>query len=113
MNYVYAAIWFAIGLMLMIRLGREGKRFYFAGGVFLLLGAWWLFMELFPGHPFFNGWMGWVFKIVLGVSLVVLCLIFLQQKNRNDPPDDPPFDAPKEEPKADQPSEHSDAPPKE
>ena len=82
MNYVYAAIWFAIGLMLMIRLGREGKRFYFAGGVFLLLGAWWLFMELFPGHPFFNGWMGWVFKIVLGVSLVVLCLIFLQQNQK-------------------------------
>ncbi len=113
MNYVYAAIWFAIGLMLIIRLGREGKRFYFAGGVFLLLGAWWLLTALFPNHPFFHGWMGWVFKIVLGISLVALCLIFLRQKKQSDPPDDRSLEASEEELEKDQPPERSDPPPKE
>ena len=67
----------------------------------------------FPGPSFFHGWMGWVFKIVLGISLVALCLIFLRQKKQSEPPDDRSLEASEEELEKDQPPEHSDPPPKE
>ena len=42
MNYVYAGMWFVCGLILMVKLGKENRVFYAAGGFFLVLGAWWL-----------------------------------------------------------------------
>lgn len=35
MGYVYAAMWFIAGLILIFRLSKENKIFYVAGGFFL------------------------------------------------------------------------------
>ena len=48
MNYVYAGMWFVCGLILIVKLGKENRVFYAAGGFFLVLGAWWLANELTP-----------------------------------------------------------------
>lgn len=42
MQYVYAVMWFAIGYLLIARMGKENKVFYLGGGLFLLFGCWWL-----------------------------------------------------------------------
>ena len=36
MGYVYAAMWFIAGLILIFRLSKENKIFYVAGGFFLV-----------------------------------------------------------------------------
>lgn len=42
MEYVYAGMWFLIGLLLIWKLRKENQVFVFAGGIFLFMGAWWL-----------------------------------------------------------------------
>ena len=37
--YVYAVLWLLVGLILLIRFGRENKIFYLLGGFFLVLGV--------------------------------------------------------------------------
>ena len=39
MEYVYAGMWFLIGLLLIWKLRKENQVFVFAGGIFLFMGA--------------------------------------------------------------------------
>ena len=48
MQYFYAILWFAVGLILIFSLSKENRIFLFAVGFFLLLGAWWLADALLP-----------------------------------------------------------------
>ena len=48
MEYVYAGMWFLIGLLLIWKLRKENQVFVFAGGIFLFMGAWWLADALLP-----------------------------------------------------------------
>lgn len=79
MSYVYSAMWFLAGLILIFRMGRENKVFYFAGSFFLLLGAWWLADELLPLDLFAGIW-GVLLRIVTAAALLVLCLAFFREK---------------------------------
>lgn len=81
MNYVYAAMWFLVGLILIFRMGKENKVFYFAGGFFLLLGGWWLANAMSPADLFHGGW-GLALRIVTGIALVVLCIAFFKEKRQ-------------------------------
>ena len=38
MEYVYAGMWFLIGLLLIWKLRKENQVFVFAGGIFLVYG---------------------------------------------------------------------------
>ena len=40
MGYMYAAIWFIAGLVLVFRLAKENKIFYLAGAFFFVFGGW-------------------------------------------------------------------------
>ena len=42
MQYFYAIMWFAVGLILIFSMSKENKVFLLAGGFFLVLGGWWL-----------------------------------------------------------------------
>ena len=68
MGYVYAAMWFIAGLILIFRLSKENKIFYVAGGFFLVLGVWWLLDSLFPDWK--------VLKVLTFIVLVVLAIVF-------------------------------------
>ena len=68
MPYAYAALWFAIGLILIFSMGKENKVFYFAGGFFLLLGAWWLADALLPEVDLFAGGWGIALKVITGCA---------------------------------------------
>lgn len=83
MNYVYAGMWFLVGLILIFRMGRENKIFYFAGAFFLLLGGWWLLDALLAVDMFAGAW-GIGLRIITAAALLVLCLTFFQEKRAND-----------------------------
>ena len=55
MEYVYAGMWFLIGLLLIWKLRKENQVFAFAGGIFLFMGAWWLADALLPQLDLFGG----------------------------------------------------------
>lgn len=42
LDYLYAAMWFIVALLLVFRFGKLNKIFYFAGALFFVMGAWWL-----------------------------------------------------------------------
>ncbi len=81
MQYFYVAMWFIVGLLLIFKLSKENKIFYFAGGFFLLLGAWWLADALAPDDLFAGTW-GTALRIVTLIALVVLGAVFFIERQR-------------------------------
>ena len=78
MGYVYAAMWFLIGLILIFRMSRENKIFYFAGGYFILLGCWWMANTLMPSLHLFTGTWGIALRVITGIALVAFCVVFFK-----------------------------------
>ena len=76
MGYMYAAIWFIAGLVLVFRLAKENKIFYLAGAFFFVLGGWWLADAIQPAWQVFQGVPGIVLKVIAGVVLVILAVQF-------------------------------------
>ncbi len=83
MDYVYAAMWLIVGLILIFRLGKENRVFYVAGGFFLILSGWWIANIVSPEDLFAGTW-GIVLRVITAVALVILCVVFWQyyQKDR-------------------------------
>lgn len=83
MGYFYAIMWFAVGLILIFSISKENKIFYFAGGFFILLGAWWLADCLMPESDLFAGAWGTALRLVTLAALVILSVVFVIERNRN------------------------------
>lgn len=79
MQYFYAILWFAIGLILIFSISKENKIFYLAGGVFLIMGGWWLADALLPAVNLFEGGWGIALKAITGVALLVLVIAFFRE----------------------------------
>ena len=79
MQYFYAILWFAVGLILIFSLSKENRIFLFAGGFFLLLGAWWLADALLPEVDLFAGGWGIALKVITGCALAVLAVVFAKE----------------------------------
>lgn len=71
MEYVYTAIWFLVGLILIARMGKENKIFYLAGAFFIFLGGWWL-ADILLAVDLMAGPWSWVLR---GVSAVMLLFL--------------------------------------
>jgi membrane protein implicated in regulation of membrane protease activity len=80
--YVYAAMWFAVGLILLLRMGRENRVFYPLGAFFLFLGVWWCAGAV-TGYNLFAGLWGWVLRAVTAAVLALSCLTFFREIRRN------------------------------
>lgn len=83
MQYFYAILWFAVGLILIFSLSKENKIFLFAGGFFLLLGAWWLADALLPEVDLFAGGWGIALRCISGAALAVLAVTFVREYRKN------------------------------
>lgn len=79
MEYFYAILWFAIGLILIFSISKENKIFYFAGAFFLFWGAWWLANALLPELKLFEGGWGIALRCISGVALVILGVCFFRE----------------------------------
>lgn len=75
MEYIYTVMWLLVGLLLIIKMGRENKIFYFAGGFFLVLGVWWL-LDIVLTVKMFEGALGILIKVLTGLVLVILVIYF-------------------------------------
>jgi len=82
LTYVYAAMWFAVALILIFRMGRENRVFYGAGAFFLLLGGWWLANAILSENLFTGVW-GLVLRGVTAIALVLMCLAFYKETKKN------------------------------
>lgn len=94
MTYIYAAMWFAVGFILIFRMAKENRVFYAAGAFFLLLGGWWLANAMFPEVNLFGGVWGWVLRGITAVALFLMCVVFFKEmqqeksKSGDEPHDD-------------------------
>lgn len=80
MEYFYAIMWFAVGLILIFSMSKENKIFLLAGVFFLILGGWWLGDALTPEEvDLFAGTWGIVLKCITGGALVVLAAAFFKE----------------------------------
>ncbi len=70
MPFFYAALWFAVGLILMFSMSKENKIFIFAGAFFLVLGCWWVADALLPAVDLFSGGWGIALKCLTGGAFV-------------------------------------------
>lgn len=82
MSYFTAGVFMVLGLLLIVKFGREWKPCFAAGGMFIILGIWWVLNELYPEHPIIDGWLGWAVKIAAGVVLVGLAILFMIERKR-------------------------------
>jgi membrane protein implicated in regulation of membrane protease activity len=82
MEYVYAGMWLVVGLILIFRMSKENKIFYFAGGYFIFLGIWWVANALLPDVHLFTGGWGLALRIITGAALAVFCIVFFRDYQR-------------------------------
>ena len=81
-GYLYVVLWFAVGLLLLFRFGKENKIFYFLGGFFILLGFWWL-ADTVTESALFEGVWGWVLRGVTAVALILACKVYYDETKRS------------------------------
>lgn len=81
-GYIYVFLWFAVGLLLLFRFGRENKVFYPLGGFFILLGVWWL-VDTLTGGMMFQGAWGWALRIVTAGALALACTVYYKETKRS------------------------------
>ena len=78
-QYLYAGLWFVVGLILIFSMSKENKIFIFAGLFFLILGGWWLANALMPEVGLFEGGWGIALKCITGAALVILTAAFIRE----------------------------------
>ena len=78
MTYVYAAMWVAVGLILIFRMSKENRIFYAAGAFFIILGGWWLASAMGVANLFTGLW-GWVLRGITAVALLLVCFAFFKE----------------------------------
>lgn len=83
MGYFYAIMWFVVGLILIFSISKENKIFYFAGGFFIFMGAWWLADTVLPQVDLFSGTWGIVLRVIAAIALVLLCIVFFKERSKN------------------------------
>lgn len=82
MLYFCAVVWLLAGLLLLFRMGKENRVFYFLGGYFLFLAIWWGAAAATGLHLFTGGW-GIALRIVTAAALAVACAALFRQKRRD------------------------------
>lgn len=81
MTYVYAAMWMAVGLILIFRMSRENRVFYALGAFFILLGGWWLARAALGANLFAGAW-GWVLRGLTAAVLILACVVYYRESKK-------------------------------
>lgn len=79
MAYLVPVVLALSGLILIFSLSKENKIFIVAGAYFLVLAGWLLADQLMPQMKVFDGGWGIGFRVVTGVVLVVLVVVFIKE----------------------------------
>jgi len=82
LQYIYSAMWFIVGFILILRMGRENRVFYPLGSFFIILGGWWLANAVYKINLFEGTW-GLVLRLITAAVLVVACVAFYKEVKKN------------------------------
>ncbi len=81
MGYVYAALWFIVGIILFVRFRREGKIIIPISIYFLFLGGWWLTNE-FVEADLLHGTYAWILRGI-SAAVIAVCGIFYYKRRKD------------------------------
>ena len=80
--YVYMALWFICGILMIFRFGKENMIFYWLGAFFLFMGGWWLADILLPVDLFQGPWP-WVLRGVSVCALAAAIWAYYNEKKKS------------------------------
>lgn len=81
MGYVYAVLWFVVGMILVFKMGRENKAFFAVGGFFFFWGIWQTLNEILPINMY-DGIYGWIHKAIALLALVLCILVVYKERKK-------------------------------
>lgn len=79
MGYLYVGLWALIAVFLLFYARKVSPLLYFLSGFFFFMSIWWLLNELLP-FSLFDGMYGIVFRVIVGVVLCALIVIYILLK---------------------------------
>ncbi len=79
MGFFYAGLWAVAAVYLLVMAIKESKFLFLVSGLFWFMSIWWLVNELVPIN-LFDGVYGIVFRVVVGIVLLVLLVIYAMKK---------------------------------
>lgn len=81
MNYVYSALWFIIGVLLIVKFRSESKAIYALSVYFFILGIWWLVNEL-TAVDLMYGYYVWILRAISAAALIISGIVYYNEKNK-------------------------------
>ncbi len=82
MGYVYAVLWFAVGMILVFKMGKENKAFFAVGGFFFFWGIWQTLNEILT-VDMYVGIYGWIFKGTALLALILCVLVVYGERKKS------------------------------
>ena len=82
MGYVYAALWFIVGMILVFKMGKENKAFFAVGGFFFFWGVWQTLNEVLA-IDMYSGIYGWIHKGVALLALILCILVVYGERKKS------------------------------
>ncbi len=79
MGFFYAGLWAVVAVYLLVMAIKERKFLFLVSGLFWFMSIWWLLSELVPIN-LFDGVYGIVFRVVVGIVLLILLVIYAMKK---------------------------------
>lgn len=79
MGFFYAGVWAVVALFLFVMAIKESKLFFLVSGLFGFMSIWWLVNE-FVEVNLFEGVYGIVFRVIVGLVLLALLIIYAMKK---------------------------------
>lgn len=81
MGYFYGAAWLIVALILFFKMGKEHRVFYFLGGYFVFMSAWWILDAALEQDFFGNNIYGWGFRVITAAVLALSIWVYLKEKS--------------------------------
>lgn len=82
MGYVYAVLWFVVGMILVFKMGKENKAFFALGGFFFFWGVWQTLNEVLA-IDMYSGIYGWIHKGVAILALILCILVVYSERKKS------------------------------
>lgn len=82
MGYVYAALWFIVAIILILKMGKENKAFFVIGGFFFFWGIWQTLNEVLA-IDMYSGVYGWIHKGLSVLALAICILVVYSERKKS------------------------------
>lgn len=81
-GYLFTALWAVLAVYLLVMGKKESRLLYGYSLFFFFMAAWYLANERMPENLFEGGY-GIIFRVIVGVALVLTVLLYINRKQQN------------------------------